>query len=497
MNTATHTISLGSDTRFADATNYNAIIEEMIAKNGGKFDGLEIKPIAAEAVAAVLAPTIITALPLAAPATPAFVRGSTVDAVGAARALDDTILAKLNGFAPQQPLFTRGTKVFDLGVDNARQSRVEHNEKPLVEEACVQFIQRIAAEKRADEVVPFDRLRMNAKGELVNACEVVPGQGPMIATDGKLGPMTNRGFASLLSRSGIGGHQYLSAIPAKLRAINVNHHFSGRDGCPIPEGDVKIRTRRTHGGREIFAVVSPKYTSYDAHMVAGELITAVEGTQARGSVLYDGERARFEALWHSDVQPEDYVAGEFFKAGIIITTADDGSGSCRVSACVWQNLCLNLIIIDEAEQEIERIRHIGAVETMAARLRAALVAAEEKVAGFVKKWGYACRDILDQPGDMSVNAIIPGYFNGVIERELVPVRGKRQDVVRSLVQMYEKDESSATRKGFTRAALANAFTRWAHEVNTDPWLQDDVQRAAGLLVQSTDPLPFETIEIKG
>ncbi len=97
--------------------------------------------------------------------------------------------------------------------------------------------------------------------------------------------------------------------------------------------------------------------------------------------------------------------------------------------------------------------------------------------------------------EYSIEQLIPGYFNGCIERELVPVRGKRQDVVRSLVAMHAKDQSSATRHGPSRASIANAFTRWAHEVNVDPWLEDDVQRAAGRLISNDQPLPFEPIEL--
>jgi hypothetical protein len=494
MDNATHTVSLGGETQFANLENYQAICDSLVAR----FPDLgppKVLKIEAPEVVTSESPAMESQLSIETPKAPEPGRGVTVSAEGASRSLMDSLTAQANGFAPKPPIFTRGTMVIDVGVENARLSRVDHEKKPLVEQACVEFIQRIRDEARRDITFPAADLRFNNDGQV------------LVPTDTSLrpvGPLSARGFRSFVARTGIGGADYLQRVPARLRAVNLNNWLAGKDGLLVPEGDIKLRTRRSYSdSREVFAVVSPKYTSFDADRIAAELLVAVEGTEARGSVVYDGDQVRFEALWHSDVQPEDYVAGEFFKAGIVIRTADDGTGSCRVSAVVWQNLCLNLIVIDEAEQELARIRHMGTEQSIAERLRTALEQANDKVAAFVKKWGYACReDLIKQATNLSkvpysVEEVIPGFFNGVIERELVPVRGKRQDVVRSLVLMYEKDKSSATRNGFTRAALANAFTRWAHEVNTDPWLEDEVQRAAGALVQSVTPLPFEPIELKG
>jgi hypothetical protein len=224
---------------------------------------------------------------------------------------------------------------------------------------------------------------------------------------------------------------------------------------------------------------------------------AFRGMEARGTVDYDGARTRIEAIYHSDIQPEDYVAGEFFKAGVIIRTDDTGGGSLKVSACVWQNLCLNLIIIDDAEQEVASLRHTGNKESMAERFRQALEEAAGKVEAFRMKWGGACREDLarDRANVLAIDQVVEGYFNGVIEKELVPVRGRRPEVLKQLVSMHAKDVSSArVNATVTRASIVNAFTRWAHEVNHDPFFADDVSRAAGKLVTSNKPLPFLPLE---
>jgi hypothetical protein len=60
------------------------------------------------------------------------------------------------------------------------------------------------------------------------------------------------------------------------------------------------------------------------------------------------------------------------------------------------------------------------------------------------------------------------------------------------MEMWTKDDSAAA--GPTRAAVANAFTRFAHEVNTDPWAQDEIQRAAGRLIYSSEPIRYTAAE---
>lgn len=482
---ATHIVTLGAESIPVDASTLNETVESLIKKNGGKFAGIDVKPIAkvevvtdSPAVARALAPV----------ATP--VRGQTVDQAGAMRSLLDASLAEHAGFAPKKPLYTRGTMVVEMGVENARSSRLEHDRKPLVEDACAALIRQVAAEGRADHNIEAKTLRMNSNGVLVQKTE----QG-----DYRFGPMSGDAFGSFLARTGIEGYRYLARCPAKLRAINVNNWLAGIDGLPVPGNTLKLR-QRNHpcGGREVFGVVSSGYTPYDADEVALDVAEAFRGMEARGTVDYDGSRTRIEAIYHSNVQPENYVAGEFFKAGVIIRTDDTGGGSLKVSACVWQNLCLNLIIIDEAEQEIASLRHIGSKGRMTERFQQALADAADKVEAFRLQWGGACREELGLvAGAMTLplEQVIEGYCNGVIERELVPVRGRRPEVLKQLVAMHAKDVSSATSVApVTRASIVNAFTRWAHEFNRDPFFADDVSRAAGRLIASPKPLPFLPLE---
>ena len=248
--------------------------------------------------------------------------------------------------------------------------------------------------------------------------------------------------------------------------------------------------------REVFAVVSPSYTAFDVDKIARAIALAMPA-EAKAEITYDGQRASFDIRFHSKVKPEHYVAGEFFRGGIRVRTDDTGGGAVQVSSTVWQNLCLNLIVIDEQTQGLARIRHVGSVAELARRLGEALKKAKSTLAHFLKAWDYAIEDkltpaTLDHDDDVEVPVRIedalPGIFNGLAERELVPLK-HRAAAIPQLMRMYEKDTSAAA--GPTRAAIVNAITRYAHEVNDDPWHEDELERAAGqLLYRRGQLLPY-------
>jgi len=409
---------------------------------------------------------------------------------------------------PKPPVYAVGSRVNETGVKNAESSRQAYDALPLVTQSCAYLVQSVIAEERKDlKVDRLSEVRMRPNGQIHRT----PDAGGL--------PVSEQAFGGFLTRTGIGGQSYLAKCPPELRATNVNHWMEelklqeraaelearARNEKWEPR-DAQFRTRLNRGEREIFAVVSGGYGAFDVDKIATALKLAAP-PQARGSILYDGTRAKFECLFHSNIAPAEYVAGEFFKAGVLIRTDDTGGGAIRISAVVWQNLCLNLIILDECVQPIAAIRHVGKVEDLARRFKAGFEQALGTIEGFLAKWNYALNDEVVAPifdldrslAGMKISDVLPGLFNGIIERELVPVRGARKEVVPALVRMFDKDTSAARvgKNGVTRAAVVNAFTRYAHEVNVDPFQQDEIERAAGRLLnvqRENRVLPFEKID---
>lgn len=401
--------------------------------------------------------------------------------VGRERSQTDVLLAERNGFSMAWPLYDRGTVVNETGVRHARQSRQDWEALPSAYDACSAFSDKIRAEQRRDHVVSLADLRMDVNGRVGRG-----GRG-LALTENALSNMVGRVSASLrqLGEEGLGGAgSYLRSCPPALRAQNVNHWQEKLAGLSCAD-QIRIRERKNEVSREVYAILSDSYTPFDADKVA-DAVGHASPANAKGAVTYDGQRTRIECLFHSNVQPEHFVAGEVFKAGVIVTTDDTGGGAVRASAVVWQNLCRNLILIDKASQEVVNLRHVGDAQKLEHTFRKGFREAMGKVQAFATQWDVACEDVIKPiSGQQLREELIRAAIKSVIERALVPVSGRKPEAERLVFRAWQQDRSGAglANGGLNRAALANAFTRYAHEyAEGGPWLEDEIQEAAGKLV---------------
>jgi hypothetical protein len=501
----THRVQLGGETHLVNPETFQQVCDALVERHGGT-PLVETLP----GVKGARLPGCNSALQEILKDGPPIHEGE-LDAKGRDRSNAARFELRANGFSPAPPVYAVGSRVNELGVRNAESSRVEYDALARVSEYCGALIQTVIDEHRKDvKVDRFTSMRMTPDGMVTRGKEPVR--------------LTEQAFGGLITRAGIGGHQYLSKCPPALRATNINfwqeeaarnelveeaQAMRLKDKSWKPK-DATFRTRINRGNREVFAVVSGSYGAFDVDKIA-QALSMASPPDARGSVVYDGTRAKFEVLFHSNVAPEEFVAGEFFKAGVLVRTDDTGSGAIRISAVVWQNLCLNLIVLDECVQEIAAIRHVGTVEALAVKFREGFKKALGSIDQFLEKWNYAAKDdvsshlVDERHVSLPVSMVLPGLFNGILERELVTVRGSRKDAVAGLVRMYEKDDSAARVNSVidgvpfvSRAAVVNAFTRYAHEVNSDPFEQDTIERQAGGLLNVTRAnaeLPYEPIDL--
>lgn len=436
----------------------------------------------------------------------------SIDARGLARSQAAFAAAAAAGFAPEQTVYTRGRRVVQMGIDNAKSFRAEYESKPFIEDSMNALIEEVRGEQRADMVVSRTGLRMDSTGRVVVDAET------RIEIEA-------RAFSSLTARLGIPhASQYLAACWPDLRARNVNQWqtraaaaeteaagLAATAGKPFTPETINLRTRvapaemRVTGGVPVqvparrvgFAVVSGEaYTEFDIDKLARAVKLAMP-SEARAEVHYDGFRAKITALFHSTVNPKDYVAGEFFRAGIVVRTDDTGRGGVAGFGVLEQNLCLNLYILSRKAVPLFRASHIGDPVKLAAKIRDGLKKGEEQLAFFLDAWGYARKDDIAKQAmargelyeGMTMTAVFAALANGAIERELVPVRGKREVVVGELINAWEQDRSvDGPRAGtVTRAGLTNAFTRWAHESeNSNEFFATEVEQSASALLWPSD-----------
>ncbi len=447
-------------------------------------------------------------------------RGVEICEAGKNRSQRDVDALRAAGFAMKEPIYDRGTMVIDLGVGNARKARAEYEALPLVSEACDSLAQKIHAENRRMVNVQARDISMEPTGRIVLGAAGAHA-------------ITENGFASMVARLGYNGAQYLTSCPAELRAHNVNaqqkiitaaeddaiaksidERWTNDKARTVEPRKMAARVRDGKSGPQVFAFVSTQYPAFDGDMVA-EAFKRAMPSDARGTVRYDAASVstRFEALFHSTVAPENYVAGEVFRTGIRVRANDSGDGSIVVRAIAFQNLCLNLIVIDRSCREIARIRHIGSIEKLAKEFAKAMTKAKASIGPFMKQWGYACDE--DLVGALLVDGvklpssseeIMRGIFAGVVTSKKVrfprvPGKGKVA-MVETLLNAWRKDGSSATQKyhGVTRAAVVNAITRAAHGWidALDPWATDAIELDAARLLWGAageKPAPLAFVDL--
>jgi hypothetical protein len=320
---------------------------------------------------------------------------------------------------------------------------------------------------------------------------------------GKL-DVSERAITGLGTHVTPGGAGYLRDCPAGLRADNLNHWFEANGtredaratsklmreweakGCRGPQPapvviprEITLRTRDNHssGRRENFAVVGPRYAAHDIDKIAEQIITSPAiPADARADIVYDGYKSRIDVLFHSNVQPEKVVAGEMFKAGIMVKTADDGSGSIQIAAQVWRNLCLNLIIIDHAKDMVMRRSHRG--NGIAEAVEQGIADAMVKVQHFADKWSEATVQNVEEKYERTIEDI----FRGLVFNKEVHVAGIRPKA------MFERlNRAWEAEPGYDKTSIVNAVTRAAHTETWRKWTDvEDLEAKGGALLFQKD-----------
>ncbi len=452
----------------------------------------------------------VTAAPIVRPAAPTVTAPTThadamrrgVDTDGAARSTTDLLAAQAAGFAPARPYYDRGTPVIGLGVQNARASHREWSEQPRLGDAVSTFCDHIASENRRDELIQLGVLAMHTDGSLT-------GQKP-----GERWQVEPEALSQLATRLGVPAPGFLVSTWPELRARCWNQYLAtalahARSTCPADhpirqkldgEQTIRARLRNGSGPTSLWAVVSDSYVVYDVDKIASALALGLRDyPEARCEVEYNGRTAKLDVLFHSNVEPERYVAGEFFKAGLRVRTSDAGGGSVHVSLLLWQNLCLNLLCIDVASFTLARLRHIGSAEVLAERFAKSVRDGERQLGHFLRAWGFATEDALcsgdklntdalrlldecDADATFTESEILTGIFRGLGQSDAVSIG---RDDLPGLLAAHALDTSSARQLApVTRASVVNAITRYAHTDvgRRDPGKQAELESQAGALL---------------
>lgn len=411
------------------------------------------------------APTVRQPIPV--------VDDASVCATGAARAKSDEDTAKSLGFSPEPPVYEIGTKVNAIGVANFRQSRTDWDALPSLPELARTFSDLVRREQRADSVVKVPECQLHSRGNFR-------------APDGQFYMMSNRAVDGLATHVTPGGASYLKQCPPDLRATNLNHWMRNAFQRDAKESkrlnrevtrprEMTLRTRARKGGmREVYAVTGPKYVPFNVDQVAVQAARGIGG-DARGDLKYDGYRMTLDAVFHSNIQPENAVAGEFFKGTVRIQAADDGTGAINVKLGLWRNLCRNLIIVDFDTVLVGSRRHIGKAQNIEGDVATLMAQASERIHLMVGKWSEASTENVLQRYDLTD---VDEVFKGLVLNGCVTAPGvSRDELITRLHTAWEKE------RGYSKTAILNAVTRAAHENTWSSWADsEEMESQAGELL---------------
>jgi len=356
-----------------------------------------------------------------------------------------------SGFSVPPPIYAPGTRVNALGEENFRLERRRIEEMPYFDDAADSIIDSIRKEEREDHKVRLKDLALSPRGSL------------FVGNSDEFGLEVNA-FNQLAASAGFGGgSRYLKDLcSAELRAANVNWQLAHR-----PSRTVVLRTRLGAGGhRHVFAVVTPTYAPVDTDQVLSVIRPAL--ADAHTELVYDGDGVKASALFMPD-EVIDLAAGDIFKVGIRLDTNDIGKGRIAITAVVYRNLCLNLIIIGEGRQQTVSQVHRGDTERIVTSIHEGVSVAREKVGDFLAAWGHARTLKLDP---------IETFEEWVTTKRIeVPGERDKDQLVHVFLTAWAKEP------GHTLADAVNAVTRAAHEHPT--WslnIREALERRAAELV---------------
>jgi len=378
-------------------------------------------------------------------------RGTVSELARERIARQDESLAKA-GFSVRPPIYAPGTRVVELGDENFRIERERVENLPRFPDAAECVVRAIEAENREDIEVPASSVKMLESGELL--------------VEGTSLELERPAFQQLATLCSFGsGAKYLAEhCPADLRAMNVNRQLKGL------RRRVTLRTREARGSRRVFAAVTPTYSPVDSDSVLRAITPDLK--DAHAELRYDGTGIEATALFMPD-EIVDLAAGDVFKIGVRASSNDTGRGRIRLSAVVWRNLCLNLIILDEAESATVNQVHRGSTDKILSSLEDGVLAAREKVSDFLEAWGHA----------RSVRVNAKDELKRLVEERKLKLPGirsaeKRDQVVEELLSAWSSEPDDS------QAGVVNAITRAAHTVewwNMD--LREELERQAARLVK--------------
>jgi hypothetical protein len=234
----------------------------------------------------------------------------------------------------------------------------------------------------------------------------------------------------------------------------------------------------------VYAAVSKRYAVMDAHDVA----RTVAESLPRGVRLRDQYRAYpqpratmdFTLAPAYDVDGGDIGVGRIHRFGVRVKTADDATGSIRVSLFAERIACINCTLMQGYGKTVA-LRHVGEATRLAEAVKAAADELAPAVEAFKELWRAGNEATLHRMYDGTLSSA-RSVFQRLVANGYVSVTGHKDDaLVDALVAAWDREP------GDTYATVHNAITRLAHEGPENQgwgtrWVTDELEEQASALL---------------
>lgn len=377
-------------------------------------------------------------------------------------------------------LFATGTRMANIGYATQEQRKREHeNMRPLAEVTAA-LADTVRAERRVNRVVTAGdfatKLSINGK----------------LTFDGY--ELREQALRGLLLRLESPAAAYVFGVRDRMReekSVDARLLDKGiildtlqRECRRNPR--VKLNLRMRDALHDIFAVVSPAYGEADAPAVLPAVTDALTSYQGvRGTSSYDPGTTAWEvrAQVHTPTPTQRQAVGEPFRGYVSVRSRDNGTGRLSGGGGVLLIACLNATVYVAGQNSVSRV-HRGRIMV---NLSSMVGQAVRNIDALCEAWGMARLDVIELPTDeqgklIPIEQAISGFYRHMLtERrgELVGVLPGRTNTHADALQAVYFDQRRNC-DAVTRADLAQGVTRYIQHMPL-PVQQDAEVAVAGWL----------------
>ena len=390
-----------------------------------------------------------------------------------------------------QQRYETGHALADSGIATQLRRKAEHDKALTIRDAMDELRNTVLAEQRTDRKVTALELshaiqvngKVSAFGYALREQAI---RGLLLRLESPATPYVMGLRERISTESARGELKRPALIQADKQMLG---HVLAFECVMRPDVELTLRCRNEQ--QDIFAVVSPSYSSADAPEVLSKMERShrlPEG--AKGTYSYDPDTTDWElraSVW-TPTQVAEQAVGEPFEGYVSFRSSDDGTGAFRGGGGITLLRCLNASTYS-AGSALRR-RHIGNVMADIGRI---VREGNKAIDALCAAWGTARRCQIEIPPEaesISGHDLIAGLFlaelrNSKSELNAV-LPGKTIEHANRLADLYLSERRDPNQ--LVRADLANAWTRYVQSQPSS--VRREAEAAIGDWVTNPRPMGF-------